>query len=211
MGFECQGQDSADPGFHRACLFHRRHHPALGMVTNPQSANNLAILRKLLIIACMMFGFGFALVPFYKKICDVTGINNVLKADKVSNTQVDAGRWLTVQFDTNLRSDLPWSFSAAEKSIRIHPGELAQVTFEVRNNSGRAITGQAIPSYGPQLAARYFKKLECFCFRQQTLQPGEVRRMPVVFVIEKDLPQDVNVVTLSYSFFEVEGAVKKVS
>ncbi len=181
------------------------------MVTNPQSANNLAILRKLLIIACMMFGFGFALVPFYKKICDVTGINNVLKADKVSNTQVDAGRWLTVQFDTNLRSDLPWSFSAAEKSIRIHPGELAQVTFEVRNNSGRAITGQAIPSYGPQLAARYFKKLECFCFRQQTLQPGEVRRMPVVFVIEKDLPQDVNVVTLSYSFFEVEGAVKKVS
>lgn len=179
------------------------------MVANPQTANNLALLRKLLVIACVMFGFGFALVPFYKKICDVTGINNVLKADEVTNTQVDAGRWLTVQFDANLRSDLPWSFAAVEKSVRIHPGELTQVTFEVRNNSDRAITGQAIPSYGPQLAARYFKKLECFCFSQQTLQPGEVRRMPVVFVIDKDLPQDVNTVTLSYSFFEVEGTAKK--
>jgi len=177
------------------------------MVASPQA--NLTTLRKLLVVAVAMFGFGFALVPFYKKICEVTGINNVLKADEVANTQVDAARWLTVEFDTNVRAELPWTFRPLEKSVRFHPGELMQVTFEIRNNSNRAVTGQAIPSYGPQLAAGYFKKLECFCFTQQTLQPGEVRRMPVVFVIEKDLPQDVNTVTLSYSFFEIEGTAKK--
>jgi len=148
-------------------------------------------------------------VPFYKQICDVTGINNVQKADRVANTQVDAARWLTVEFDTNVRENLPWKFRPLEKSVRFHPGELMQVTFEIRNTSNRVITGQAIPSYGPQLAAGYFKKLECFCFRQQTLQPGEVRQMPVVFVIENGLPQDVNTVTLSYSFFEVEGTAQK--
>jgi cytochrome c oxidase assembly protein subunit 11 len=174
---------------------------------HPQS--NLVTLRKLLVVAVAMFGFGFALVPFYEKICEVTGINNILKADSVGNTQVDTSRFLTVEFDTNLRNDLPWSFTPLEKSVRFHPGELMQVTFEVRNHSDRPVTGQAIPSYGPQLAGRYFKKLDCFCFTQQTLQPGEVKRMPVVFVIEKDLPQDINTVTLSYTFFEVEGTAKK--
>jgi cytochrome c oxidase assembly protein subunit 11 len=181
------------------------------MVSNPHvhPQSNIVMLRKLLIVAVAMFGFGFALVPFYEKICEVTGINNILKADSVSNTQVDTSRFLTVEFDTNLRNDLPWSFTPLEKSVRFHPGELMQVTFEVRNNSDRPVTGQAIPSYGPQLAGRYFKKLDCFCFTQQTLQPGEVKRMPVVFVIEKSLPQDINTVTLSYTFFEVEGTTKK--
>jgi cytochrome c oxidase assembly protein subunit 11 len=182
------------------------------MVANTHSsANNLVTLGKLLIVACAMFGFGFALVPFYKKICEVTGVNNVLKADAVTSSQVDTARLLTVEFDTNLRSDLPWTFTPIEKSVRLHPGELIQVMFEVRNNSNRPVTGQAIPSYGPQLAGRYFKKLDCFCFTQQTLAPGEVRRMPVVFVIERGLPRDVNTVTLSYTFFEVEGAAKKAS
>lgn len=179
------------------------------MVTHTHPQSNLITFRKLLIVALAMFGFGFALVPFYKKICEVTGINNVLKADAVTNSQVDAGRLLTVEFDTNVRSELAWSFIPLEKSVRFHPGELVQVTFEVRNNANRPVTGQAIPSYGPQLAGRYFKKLDCFCFTQQTLQPGEVRRMPVVFVIEKELPQDVNTVTLSYTFFEIEGTAKK--
>lgn len=181
------------------------------MVTDARSNPNVATLRKLVVVACVMFAFGFALVPFYKKICEVTGINNLLKADQVTNTQVDAARWVTVEFDANVRSQLPWTFTALEKSVRFHPGELVQVTFEIRNESQRAVTGQAVPSYGPQLAGRYFKKLECFCFTQQTLQPGEVRRMPVVFVIERDLPQDVNTITLSYSFFEVEGTAAKAS
>ena len=174
------------------------------MVNSAQA--NSATLRKLLIVACVMFGFGFAMVPFYKKICEVAGLNNVAKADTVANAQIDAGRWLTVEFDTNLRNDLPWTFRPLEKSVRFHPGELVQVTFEVRNDSDRPVTGQAIPSYAPQIAGRYFKKLDCFCFTQQTLQPGEIRRMPVVFVIEKTLPEDVTYVTMSYTFFQVEGA-----
>ena len=107
-------------------------------------------------------------------------------------------------FRSNLRG-LPWDFRALETSVRIHPGELNTVEFEIANHSTRPVTGQAIPSYGPQVAVRWFKKLECFCFTQQTLQPGEVRRMPVVFVVEKGLPQDISTITLSYSFFEVEG------
>jgi cytochrome c oxidase assembly protein subunit 11 len=166
---------------------------------------NQQTLVKLLVVAVAMFGFGYALVPFYRTICEALGLNSVVKADVVANTQVDPGRLLTVEFDANLRSDLPWTFAPLEKSVRVHPGELTQVEFEVRNRSDRAVTGQAIPSFGPQIAGRYFKKLDCFCFTQQTLAPGEVRRMPVAFVVERGLPQDVNTVTLSYTFFEVEG------
>jgi cytochrome c oxidase assembly protein subunit 11 len=166
---------------------------------------NQQTLVKLLVVAVAMFGFGYALVPFYRAICDALGLNSVIKADIVANSQVDTGRLLTVEFDANLRSNLPWTFAPLEKSVRVHPGELTQVMFEVRNRSDRAVTGQAIPSFGPQLAGRYFKKLDCFCFTQQTLAPGEVKRMPVAFVIERELPADVNTVTLSYTFFEVEG------
>jgi cytochrome c oxidase assembly protein subunit 11 len=177
------------------------------MVTQAQS--NLLTMRKLLIVALAMFGFGFALVPFYQKICEVTGVNSVIKADVVTNTQVDTARFVTIEFDSNLRSELPWTFRPLQASVRIHPGELTTVSYEIRNTSNRAVTGQAIPSYGPQLAGRYFKKLECFCFTQQTLQPGEARQMPVVFVIDGGLPDEVNTVTLSYTFFAVEGAAKK--
>ena len=173
------------------------------MVAGSQA--NQRLLVKLLVVAAMMFGFGYAMVPFYRALCEAVGLNRVEKSDVVGNTQVDATRTLTVEFDTNLRNDLPWSFTSVEKSVRVHPGALTQVTFEIRNHSGRAVTGQAIPSYGPQVAARHFKKLECFCFTQQTLAPGEVRRMPVAFVVDAALPQDVNTVTLSYTFFEVEG------
>ncbi len=174
-----------------------------------QAQSNLLTMRKLCIVAVAMFGFGYALIPFYKKICEVTGVNNVLKADVVENTQVDAARLVTIEFDSNLSGKLPWTFRPLQTSVRIHPGELITVMYEIRNTSDRAVTGQAIPSYGPQLAARYFKKLECFCFTQQTLQPGESRQMPVVFVIEHGLPDDVNTITLSYSFFEIEGTARK--
>ena len=167
---------------------------------------NQQTLVKLLVVAVLMFGFGYAMVPFYRAICDALGLNSLVKQDVVSsNTQVDTTRLLTIEFDTNLRSELPWTFTAVDRSVRVHPGALTQVTFEVRNSSDRPVTGQAIPSFGPQLAGRYFKKLDCFCFTQQTLAPGEVRRMPVAFVIEPGLPQDVNTVTLSYTFFAVEG------
>lgn len=169
---------------------------------------NLQTMRKLFIVSVAMFGFGFALIPFYQKICEVTGINRLIKPDVVANTQVDLARLVTIELDSNLRSDLPWTFRPLQTSVRVHPGELTTITYEIRNTSNRAITGQAIPSYGPQLAERFFKKLDCFCFTPQTLQP-ESRQMPVVFVIESGLPQGVGTITLSYSFFEIEGAAKK--
>jgi cytochrome c oxidase assembly protein subunit 11 len=179
------------------------------MVTQAQS--NLLTMRKLLVVAVAMFGFGFALVPFYQKICEVTGVNSVLKPDEVTNTQLDLARFVTIEFDSNLSGKLPWTFRPLQTSVRIHPGELTTVMYEIRNTSDHAVTGQAIPSYGPQLAVRYFKKLECFCFTQQTLQPGETKQMPVVFVIEQGPPGDVSTITLSYSFFEIEGTAKKAS
>ncbi len=175
-----------------------------------QTFANRTTLKKLLVITVGMFGFGFALVPLYQKICEATGINNVIKPDVVpatgvANTQIDTTRLVTVEFDSNLRSDLPWSFRPLEASVSVHPGQLTTVVYEVRNNSGRPITGQAIPSYGPPVAGKHFKKLECFCFTQQTLAPGEVRQMPVQFVLDRSMPGELNTITLSYTFFEIEG------
>jgi cytochrome c oxidase assembly protein subunit 11 len=171
----------------------------------PASENN-RLLRKLLVVAVAMFGFGFALVPLYEKICQVTGIRSLLRPDHVAstNTQVDRTRSIAIEFDSNTRK-LPWTFKAVTPNVGVHPGELTQVFYEVRNNENRAVTGQAIPSYGPQIAAQFFKKVECFCFDKHTLGPGEVRQMQVVFVVDPALPKDINTITLSFTFFEVEG------
>ncbi len=168
--------------------------------------DNRRLLRKLLVVSIAMFGFGFALVPLYEKICQVTGIRSLLRPDHVvaNNTQVDRSRQVTIEFDSNTHK-LPWTFKPITSHIDVHPGELTQVVYEVRNNQDRAITGQAIPSYGPQLAAQFFKKVECFCFDKHTLGPGEVRQMQVVFVVDAALPKNINTITLSFTFFEVEG------
>ena len=170
-----------------------------------QHRENRSLLVKLCFIVIGMFGFGYALVPFYEKICEVTGLRNIARADEVRNTQVVSGRSVRIEFDANVRK-LPWTFRPLEAVVGVHPGEVRQVTYEIVNTGDRALTGQAIPSYGPQHAAQYFQKLECFCFAKQTLQPGERREMPVVFVIDTALPADVATITLSYTFFEVEGA-----
>jgi len=169
--------------------------------------DNRALLLKLFVIAIAMFGFGYALVPFYEKICEVTGLRNIDRADQVQNTQIDTTREVRIEFDSNVRK-LPWQFRALTPVIGVHPGEVRQVMFEIVNATDRPLTGQAIPSYGPQHAAQYFRKLECFCFSKQTLAPGERREMPVVFVVDAALPKDVATITLSYTFFEVEGAGK---
>jgi cytochrome c oxidase assembly protein subunit 11 len=170
------------------------------------AAANRVLLRKLAVVAALMFGFGFALVPFYEKICQVTGVRNLLQPDEVSaaNTQVDRTRVVTIEFDANTQR-LAWTFKPLEGHRTVHPGEITQVVYEIRNTLDRPVTGQAIPSYGPPRAAQYLKKLECFCFQSQTLAPGEVRRLPVVFVLDPSLPADVGTVTLSYTFFEVAG------
>ena len=170
-------------------------------------AANRTILIKLLVVTVGMFGFGYALVPLYQKICEVAGIYDVEKPDApLANSQLDYNRLVTLEFDANIRSDLPWHFRPLQTSVKVHPGQLVQVMYEVRNHSDQPIAGQAIPSYGPQVAGQYFRKLDCFCFSTQSFAAREVRQMPVVFVIEPDLPRDVNTVTLSYTFFKVEGA-----
>ena len=165
---------------------------------------NRVLVTKLGVIVLAMFGFGYALVPFYEKICEVTGLRNIDRADAVANTQVDRSRLVRVEFDTNLRN-MPWRFRALAPMTEVHPGAVTQALFEVVNTTDHAITGQAIPSYAPQQAAQYFRKLDCFCFSKQTLAAGETRRMPVVFVVDPALPKDVGTITLSYTFFEVEG------
>ncbi|HEY2864938.1 MAG TPA: cytochrome c oxidase assembly protein [Casimicrobiaceae bacterium] len=171
--------------------------------TGPARANR-RMLARLGIVVVLMFGFGFALVPFYDQICKATGLRDIGSADRVANTQVDTSRTVRVEFDANVRK-LPWAFRPLTPAIDIHPGAVTQVLYEVENTTDRPLTGQAVPSYGPQLAAAYFKKLECFCFRQQSFAPHEKRQMPVVFVVDPALPSDVGTITLSYTFFEVEG------
>jgi cytochrome c oxidase assembly protein subunit 11 len=165
---------------------------------------NRALLAKLGVVVAGMFAFGFALVPFYDKICEATGLRNIARADEAINTQVDATRSVRIEFDSNVHN-LPWRFRPLQPVIAVHPGEVTHAVFEVVNTTGRPVTGQAIPSYGPRNAGRYFKKLDCFCFAKQTLAPGETREMPVVFVVDPSLPDDIPAITLSYTFFEVEG------
>jgi cytochrome c oxidase assembly protein subunit 11 len=165
---------------------------------------NQAMLVKLAIVAAVMFGFGFLLVPFYDQICKATGLRDIDTPDEVKNTQVDAARSVRLELDANVNK-LPWRFRPVTPIVTVHPGELTQVMYEVENDSEQPVTGQAVPSYGPRLAGDYFRKLDCFCFTKQDFAPHEKRRMPVVFVIDPKLPKDVNTITLSYTFFEVEG------
>lgn len=178
--------------------------------------DNWHMLGKLAVIATLMFGFGYALVPMYKAICTALGIN-VLTLNEfrtsghsrkidVNNSQVDTSRWVTVEFDANARG--PWDFKPAKRSVRIHPGEVTTVMYEFRNVQNRTMAAQAIPSYAPKQATAHFNKLECFCFNEYTLAPGESKEWPVVFVIDPKLPKDVTTITLSYTFFEVGSKTK---
>ncbi|TRZ57998.1 MAG: cytochrome c oxidase assembly protein [Rhodocyclaceae bacterium] len=171
---------------------------------NGSMADNRRLFVKLALFSTLMFGFGYALVPFYSVFCSLTGMNKVGLTDLPANTQVDASRTVSVEFDANVH-DMPWQFRPLTKHLAVHPGELTQVVYEVVNTRNVPVTGQAIPSYGPKRVAEYFRKLECFCFDKQTLAAGERRQMPVVFVIDPSLPQDIGTLTLSYTFFEVEG------
>ena len=172
-------------------------------------AANAKMLGKLTIVVAGMFAFGYALVPIYQHICEALGINVLAVGEKQvpggstaqANTQVDRSRTITVEFDANSRG--PWEFKPAQASLKVHPGELATVMYEFRNVQNHVMAAQAIPSYAPRNAAAHFNKLECFCFNQYTLGPGESKQWPVAFVIDPKLPKDVTTITLSYTFFEV--------
>ena len=186
--------------------------------SGPEAAlrgDNGRMVRKLAVITVLMFAFGYALVPIYKSICTALGINVLSlgeldvqggrKASIGKNTQIDLSRTITIEFDANVRG--PWEFKPEKRSVDVHPGELTTVMYEFRNVQNRTMAAQAIPSYAPMQAMPHFNKLECFCFNQYTLAPGESKRWPVVFVIDPKLSKDVKTITLSYTFFEVGGTV----
>ncbi len=179
---------------------------------------NLRMVVKLAVVVTGMFAFGYALIPLYRAICEATGINILSLSERqvpgngtagvaaraaMRNTQVDRTRVITVEFDANSRG--PWEFKPAQRSIQVHPGELATVMYEFQNVQPRRMAAQAIPSYAPRQAAPHFNKLECFCFTQYTLDPGERKQWPVAFIIDPRISKDVTTITLSYTFFEVGG------
>jgi cytochrome c oxidase assembly protein subunit 11 len=177
--------------------------------------DNRQLVAKLALIAALMFGFGYALVPLYRAICNALGINILSLSEQTTsaigkktvepNTQIDRSRTITVEFDANARG--PWEFKPAQRSLQVHPGELATVMYEFQNVQNRTMAAQAIPSYAPMNAGPHFNKLECFCFNEYTLAPGEKKQWPVAFVIDPKLPKDVTTITLSYTFFEVKGKI----
>lgn len=162
---------------------------------------NRMVLKKLLFFTVIMFGFGYAMVPMYEKFCEVAGINNQRTTVTLAKALYsDLSRMIGIELDANVHG-MPWKFKPLQSKVQMHPGELVEVMYEIRNDSDHEVTGQAVPSYSPRILNQYLKKIECFCFTQQTLKPGEVRQMPVRFFIDPQLPADINTVTISYTFF----------
>ena len=170
--------------------------------TNQQSANK-KVIRQLVLAAVAMFGFGYALVPLYDIFCDITGLNGRTsdEAAKVEQIEIDDSRWVTVEFVSSLNANLPWEFKPVVSKMKVRPGEPSRVNYYAKNISDKAIVGNAVPSVSPGQAAKYFTKTECFCFTQQELKSGEEKEMPVVFIVDKNIPKRINTVTLSYTFF----------
>ena len=174
------------------------------MAESQQTANRRTVM-KLSAATCLMFGFGYALVPLYNVFCEITGLNGKtgrLSAADAAVVQVDETRYVTVEFVTSVNADMPWDFKPLVRKVTVHPGAETTVEFEATNYAQWPVTGSAVPSVAPNEAARYFNKTECFCFTQQALEPGESRIMPVRFVVDTDLPADIEILTLAYTFFE---------
>lgn len=181
------------------------------------SKANRKTLRNLVVVALLMFGFGYALVPLYDLFCEITGIRpdseSMRTSAKVAETvKVDKSRWVTVEFTGQTMDGLPWEFRPVVNKLQVHPGQVTLVNFFVRNTSNEVIVGQARPNIVPPKATRYFKKIECFCFSKQTLRPGETRLMPVQFIVDSKLDKRIDTLTLSYHFFNTDKkSVKKYS
>lgn len=177
------------------------------MTIDGRKQANLRVVKRLGVAALLMFGFGFALVPLYDVFCDITGINGKtgrIELEQALSQTVDMDREVTVEFLATVHSDLPWEFRPVVKKIKVHPGEVTEVNYYARNMTNAVITGQAVPSLAPGLAAKYFSKTECFCFTRQALGPGEAKEMPLRFIVDPELPENVRTVSLSYTFFQAK-------
>jgi cytochrome c oxidase assembly protein subunit 11 len=171
--------------------------------STPQATRRLA--WKLGVLAAAMFGFGFVLVPLYDVFCEAAGIKG--KTGQITemaarDVAVDRGRFVTVEFLGTINGSLPWDFRPIRTRLRVHPGEVHEVRYFAHNTSARNTTGVAVPNLIPAASSPHFKKIECFCFRQQALAPGEAREMPVRFMVDPALPAGVTELSLSYTFFE---------
>ncbi len=165
---------------------------------------HIGLVRRLVITVFAMFGFGFALVPLYDVFCEVTGINGKTSDQAaVTSNYVDESRLVTVEFIARTQGQLPWRFEPVVKRMKVHPGQMHQVDFEVANLSGENMVVQAVPSVSPGMAATYFNKIECFCFNQQPLIQGQVAALGLQFYIDKELPEQYSTVTLSYTLFDI--------
>jgi cytochrome c oxidase assembly protein subunit 11 len=159
---------------------------------------------KLLIVVVAMFGFGYALVPLYDLICDITGLNGKtgrITEAETAEQEVDTSRTIKIQFVANVNAGAPWDFYPNEYEMKVHPGGVYRTTFKAINKTAQSLVGQAVPSLAPREAALYFNKTECFCFTQQSFEPGESRDMPVQFIADRDLPKRIDSLVLSYTFF----------
>jgi len=174
---------------------------------NARQQANRRTVRRLGIAAVAMFGFGFAMVPLYDVFCDITGINGKtgrIELEEALSQKVDEDRLVTVEFLATVHSDLPWEFRPMVRKIKVHPGEVTEVNYYARNKTDDVVTGQAVPSLAPGLAAKYFSKTECFCFTRQALGPGEGKEMPLRFIVDPELPENVRTVSLSYTFYQAK-------
>jgi cytochrome c oxidase assembly protein subunit 11 len=162
---------------------------------------NRRLMGKLIVIAVGMLGFGFAMVPMYRQICQAIGLNSTRIVAAATNTQVDASREVTVELLAS-SAGLPWRFEALDRAVKLHPGELVTVRYRVENTLGRAVTAHAVMNTAPEAAERYIAKQECFCFSNQTFAAGETRELPVVFRVRTDAPADLSTISISYTFFE---------
>jgi cytochrome c oxidase assembly protein subunit 11 len=169
---------------------------------------NRKVVKRLTVAAIAMFGFGFALVPLYDVFCDITGINGKtgrIELETALGQTVDEDRLVTVEFLATVHSELPWEFKPMVRRIKVHPGEVTEVNYYAVNKTDELVTGQAVPSLAPGLAAKYFNKTECFCFTRQSLGPGEGKEMPLRFVVDPGLPDEVRTVSLSYTFYQAKA------
>ncbi|MAT64518.1 MAG: cytochrome c oxidase assembly protein [Gammaproteobacteria bacterium] len=162
-------------------------------------------LRRMLFVTVGMFGFGFAMVPFYNVFCDITGLNGKTAsgpAQALEESPVDSDRTVTVEFIANLNQGMPWEFRPEVNKMEVQPGKAYTVRFYAHNNSGREVVAHAVPSVTPGLAAKHFHKTECFCFTEQKFGADEGRWMPVRFMVDPELSDKHNELTLSYTFFD---------
>lgn len=177
---------------------------------SPGAAGNNRLVIKLLVVVLAMFGFGYALVPLYDIICDITGLNG--KTGQVPAAEVtgpDESRTVTVKFVASVNNAAPWEFRPNDVTMKVHPGGIYTTSYWARNKTGNPLVGHATPSVAPREASLYFNKTECFCFTRQEFEPNEGRDMPVQFVIDRDLPAHIESLVLSYTFFDVTHSSEK--